>query len=595
MIEAFSLFGQISLQGGQAVQNGLNNVSDSAGNASGRLGGIAKAIGGLAGAMAGAALATGFLNVSGAILTTTADLEALNSQYSQVVGGMKGTTDEYIDGMAKRWGKHPNELKSTLMQYFAILKGKGLSEQEAYTTAQKYMDLTVDGNAFANEAMGDTTARFMGVIKGEYDSADTAMVNMGQTMLNDIAIRDYGKKFEELTTAQQENLKTTEAIRQQTSAGVTGQGAREAESYANKTSNLNEKWKEFQATLGSPLMGAVGGILEGMGTALEKLSTWFQSLSPETQKFILVVGVMSVVVTAVSLLIVGLGAAFFGLAGAIGISAGLLAGIFAGVIVGIVALVAAGYLIVKNWDLIKEKTGQAWDWIKEKLSIFFKWLLNHTAIGLFIKTIIANWDTIKKTTSILWDTMKALFQVGVNFIKEKLGPIVAFVKGIFDSVREKMEGPMQKAKEILLGIVEAIKGAFEKMKITIPKPKIPKVTVSVGHKTIKGVEIPYPKFDVAWNKRGGYFNGATLFGAGEAGTEALIPLQNKRYMAPFSNAIAENLLELMAPLLGAPGAGAGSYRVEIPLTVNGREIARAIAPNIDQELKRQKDYRKRGL
>jgi phage-related protein len=40
-------------------------------------------------------------------------------------------------------------------------------------------------------------------------------------------------------------------------------------------------------------------------------------------------------------------------------------------------------------------------------------------------------------------------------------------------------------------------------------------------------------------------------------------------------------------MAGQRGAG-GRYNVEIPLVVNGREIARAIAPDIDQQLERQR-------
>jgi phage-related protein len=203
------------------------------------------------------------------MIETTADIQALEGQYEQVMGGMKGTTDKYIDEMSAKWNKHPNDLKGALMQYMAILKGKGLSEQEAYETAQKYMQMTVDGNAFANESMADSVARSMGIIKGEYDSADSIMINFSQTLLNDIAVRDYGKKWDELTVAQQENIKTMEAIRQQTSAGVLGQAGREADSYANNLAMVKNKWDEILAQFGSPLLVKVN---EGLGKLSDTLS-----------------------------------------------------------------------------------------------------------------------------------------------------------------------------------------------------------------------------------------------------------------------------------------------------------------------------------
>lgn len=227
-------------------------------------GGIKTALQGIGAAIAAAFAVDAVLGFGRTILETTADLEALNSQYSQVMGGMKDGTDKYLGEMSKAWGKHPNELKKTYMQYVAILKSKGVAEGEAHDLAKGYLNATVDANAFANESMEDTTARFMGGIKGEYDSLDTAMVNLSATMMNDIALEKYGKKFDELSVAQQEQLKVQEAVRQHTSAGVVGQGEREAGSYTNTLANLKNTWSELLAEFGSPILEFVNGKLKGL-------------------------------------------------------------------------------------------------------------------------------------------------------------------------------------------------------------------------------------------------------------------------------------------------------------------------------------------
>jgi hypothetical protein len=227
-------------------------------------GGIKNALKGIGAAIAAAFAVDAVVGFGKTILGTTADIEALNSQYSQVMGGMKDDTDKYLGDMSKAWGKHPNELKKTYMQYVAILKSKGVAEGEAHNLAKGYLNATVDANAFANESMEDTTARFMGGIKGEYDSLDTAMVNLSATMMNDIALKEYGKKFDELSVAQQEQLKVQEAVRQHTSAGVVGQGEREAGSYANTIANLKNTWSELLAEFGSPILEFVNGKLKGL-------------------------------------------------------------------------------------------------------------------------------------------------------------------------------------------------------------------------------------------------------------------------------------------------------------------------------------------
>ncbi|WP_026565878.1 hypothetical protein, partial [Bacillus sp. UNC41MFS5] len=255
-------------QTASAVQRSMNGASSSASSGAG---GIKSALGGIAGVVAGAFAVDKILGFGKTLLDTTADLQAQQGQYDQVMGGMKDSTDKYLSEMGNKWGKHPNELKKSYMQYVAILKSKGMAEGDAHATAKKYLSATVDANAFANEDMESTTARFMGGIKGEYDSLDTAMVNLSATMLNDKAQKEYGKKFDELTVAQQETLKTQEMLRQHTSAGVVGQGTREAGSYANTLANLKNTWAELLSKFGSPVLEAVNGKLKGLTDVVKNI------------------------------------------------------------------------------------------------------------------------------------------------------------------------------------------------------------------------------------------------------------------------------------------------------------------------------------
>lgn len=79
---------------------------------------------------------------------------------------------------------------------------------------------------------------------------------------------------------------------------------------------------------------------------------------------------------------------------------------------------------------------------------------------------------------------------------------------------------------------QAIKSAFENMTITIPKPKIPVISVSSNAVSYgDGGSVNIPEFSVNWNALGGIFDKPTVFntssglqGAGEAGPEALLPL-----------------------------------------------------------------------
>lgn len=146
---------------------------------------------------------------------------------------------------------------------------------------------------------------------------------------------------------------------------------------------------------------------------------------------------------------------------------------------------------------------------------------------------------------------------------------------IFSGIRSAITSPIQTAKNTILGIIETIKNAFNRLKFKIPKPQIPKISVDM----IKNkFGIPVPDFNIDWQAHGGIFTSPRIVGISEAGAEAIIPLQNRKFMQPFSQAIAEDLAAMQ------PAGFSG--RVEVPVYLNSREIARAVASDIDQQLAR---------
>jgi tape measure domain-containing protein len=152
------------------------------------------------------------------------------------------------------------------------------------------------------------------------------------------------------------------------------------------------------------------------------------------------------------------------------------------------------------------------------LSIFQSFRGTVSAIWQGIKTNVVN------AAKALWTGAKSAFQSLLNT-----------ARSIFNAVKSAITNPIQTAKNTVLNIISAIKGAFSRMKITIPKPRLPRISVSM-RKGVMG--IPYPDFDVSWRAKGGIFTGASIIGVGEKGDEAVVPLSQKHRMKPFATAVA---------------------------------------------------------
>ncbi len=106
-----------------------------------------------------------------------------------------------------------------------------------------------------------------------------------------------------------------------------------------------------------------------VGVLLILMNAW-EKLSPRTQKIIILTAALgAVLLTLLGIVIAAAGAwMFIGAALAtIGLTFGSLVLIMGGVILAIAALVAAGYLIYRNWDTIKKVAGEVWGYVREKV------------------------------------------------------------------------------------------------------------------------------------------------------------------------------------------------------------------------------------
>ena len=166
--------------------------------------------------------------------------------------------------------------------------------------------------------------------------------------------------------------------------------------------------------------------------------------------------------------------------------------IILGIVAAIAALVAIIVVCVKNWENIKQAAANAWEWIQSKWA----------AAGEWFGGIV---DKIKGVFSNIGSFFKNIFSNAWNGIKSAWNGVTGFFKGIWDS------------------IVGFFKGQFP-----IPKIKLPHFGVSpAGWKLSDLLQGVIPKLAITWHARGGVFDKPTvLHGLGEAGAEAIVPLEN---------------------------------------------------------------------
>jgi phage-related minor tail protein len=184
------------------------------------------------------------------------------------------------------------------------------------------------------------------------------------------------------------------------------------------------------------------------------------------------------------------------------------------IVVGVIAgLIAIGIALYKNWDTIKAKAQALGKGLQ--------------AAWNFIKTnAIGAWNAVRNGIAGAWNKISSTVSGKVNALKGKLSGAWSAIKSAaasaWNAVKEHIVNPIKAAGDKVKGVIDKIKGFFPiKIGNILSGLRLPHFSISGKF----GINPPsVPKFSVSWYKTGGIFDAPTIAGIGEAGPEAVVPL-----------------------------------------------------------------------
>jgi phage-related protein len=193
------------------------------------------------------------------------------------------------------------------------------------------------------------------------------------------------------------------------------------------------------------------------------------------------------------------------------------------------------------------------------------WSAIQPHVTALVNKITTPISTLVTKVRTIMNNVKSAMQSVWNSIKSAAGTA-------FNAIKSKMTEPIEKARNLIKGIMDKIRGFFPLNLGKIFNLKIPSIHVSGGPAPwgIGGMGTP-PSFSVDWYAKGGVFDAASVIGVGEAGREAVVPLSGT-YMRPFAEAIASEM------------SGSGSTTNYFNITVDGAENPENYARRLAREL-----------
>lgn len=212
------------------------------------------------------------------LVTTTAELQAMDAQFDQIFKGVEGVEAlAKIEQQSKDLGIQGDRLKKSWNSFGGQFKGAGMDAESAMNAVDKATRLAADSAAFYDKSLEDSSASIASFMKGNFAAGDAIGVFTNASQMSEKAVAKYGKKWQDLNEAEKQNLLLDTVEKTYEMNGAMGQAARESESYENVLGNLKATWSRFLGVIGAPVLkvtlevmqaitGAIQGLQDKVGT-----------------------------------------------------------------------------------------------------------------------------------------------------------------------------------------------------------------------------------------------------------------------------------------------------------------------------------------
>lgn len=342
-------------------------------------------------------------------------------------------------------------------------------------------------------------------------------------------------------------------------------------------------WDKFLQPIASWTGGAIVSVLNGLAGILSNIGAWISEHKPLLEDFTLVLGSFAVawgVVTG-AIKLWGIAVGIWNTIGAIAttVTTGFgaaMAAINWPIVIAVAAIgsiIAIGVLLVKHWDVVKAKAIEVWDSIKEKFNQFKEWLGN---------VFVTDWSQKFGFLGDIINAYLANIRNVFDSVKRIFGGIIDFIAGVFTGNWKRawqgvqdifggiMNGLQALVKAPLNGVIGLINAAISGLnKIQLPSIDIP-FFGEVGGWGFNIGKIPYLA-------KGGIIDSPTLAMVGEAGKEAVVPLENNTQGLDL---LADKLLERFG---GTNISDSDKDRaINIILKIGDLEFARVLIDSINK-------------
>lgn len=274
-----------------------------------------------------------------------------------------------------------------------------------------------------------------------------------------------------------------------------------------------------------------------------------------------------------------------------------------------------GPLLQAGWDNIQLIITTAWEIIKTVVETAINVVLGiiQAVMQIITGDWSGAWETIKGVFSTVWQAIQSIIQTILSAIQSYISNILNGISGtvsnvwngikdtvsnvlnaisstvssVWEGIKSTISGAINGAKDAVSTAIEAIKGLFN-FSISWPHIPLPHFSVSGSANPLDWLSQGVPSISIEWYAKGGIMTKPTIFGmngnnlmvGGEAGNEAVLPLNDKTL-----GAIGRGIAQTMggtSPTINITISG-NTIREEADIVRIADEVAQRIADELQRK------------
>lgn len=477
----FTLMGTIAVNN-TAANNAIDDTTGKAETSESRISSAFKKIGA---AVVAAFAVDKIVDFGKACVTAASSVAAEAAAFTQVMGQYAIAAQDKLTAVADSTGIISTRLTGYMTSLTAKFKGLGYDVEDATSLAARGLNIAADASAFWDKSLDEATGHLNSFINGSYEGGEAIGLFANDTQMAAYAVEkgivSNTKAWSGLDEATKQATRLEYAENMMKLSGATGQAAKESNSYLNVQGNLTEAWRQFQGTIGEPILNNIvipamqklGSVLPQLSAKVQEVINWFKEHSEVIKTVATVLGIAVGAVVAYKAAMATLGIINTVKTWLNGMTVAqkalnlvMNANPIGLVVTAIAALVAAFVVLYNKCEWFRNGVNAIWEAIKSGIQYMWNAIKPViTAIGNAFKAAVdvikAAWNVVQPYFAAIWEGIKKIFAPIVSVFKNLFNGAWVAIKAIWDGVTKYFKAIFDGITNIFKVIKSVLTGDFK--------------------------------------------------------------------------------------------------------------------------------------